>query len=176
MKKYYAVGTDDKGRKYAGSFEAASEGAARRMLASEGYKILTLEELSADDERGGAAQKKMTFRPDEKKDKESSGKAFAGGAAQKKAGTGAVLLAAALALAGLLGVMGYLSSKKIDLALDGRDETAESRLSGADKAVMRAEIEKEMATDLDASTAEEEVPAAVDAEDAEVRVSEYRGT
>lgn len=169
MRKFHAVGTDDKGRKYAGTFEAGSEAEARRMLASEGYTILTLEELSSEDLDSEAAEKRVSLRSPEKKDEPSAGRAYAGGASRKSSGTGAALAAAGLALAVLLAVMGYLSLKKEDPLFT----QPENRLPVSNKAAFDSAPEGKTQGRWNDDRAEEEsLITAVEAEAAEVRVYE----
>lgn len=67
MKKFRSVALDSEGKKYAGSFEAENESAALAMLHSQGFQVLSLEEvIEPDVEVENAARLKVKARIEKK--------------------------------------------------------------------------------------------------------------
>jgi len=62
MRLFRAFAEDEKGKKYSGTFEAPNEHEARRMLISEGYRIVSLAEVGAGRMEGD----RVKFREDAK--------------------------------------------------------------------------------------------------------------
>lgn len=185
MKKFYAVGEDEKGRKYAGMFEAPDEAEARRMLLAEGYKIVSIEETDAAP-ASETLKKKASLAPHEPSGKETSGRAFAGGKKpERKLGLGAAFTAGGFVLAGLLAVTVIAGLRKENAAelperidIDEDSQAGRSLLEGKSRTAMAPEEEaflpEDTAVEAEDTGVSETEDTGIDLPAEEVEVTEYR--
>lgn len=117
MKRFRSLALDREGRKYGGTFEAADEGEARRMLQDQGFRVLSLEEIACEEaerEEPADLRKKAGTRSKGKEaaEKKSSAKVVVDSGSPKTGNALWKTFGAAALVLGVLPPLLYLAAPK----------------------------------------------------------------